>query len=282
MNARLIIDEYSSIKAGITFNNQYIHLVSSSTSTLPTDLWIPSSLRVKPQKGIQYSLGYFRNFDENIWETSVEIYYKDLHNQIEFKDGYVPDIGTDVEESFEFGRGRSYGAEFFVKKAKGDLNGWIGYTLSKTERLFENLSTGDAWFPTKYDRVHDLEIVGIYDVGERWSFAATFVYATGQATTIVESFYVIGGQIQTDYGERNGYRLPAYHRMDISATLKSKKESKFRSSWNFAVYNVYNRKNPYFIYTTWEGDFAYGSVDVMAKQVSIFPVIPSVTWNFSF
>ena len=282
INARLILDSHSSLKAGFTYNNQYIHLVSSSTSTLPTDLWIPSSLNVKPQKGTQFSLGYFRNFKENYYETSIEVYYKDLQNQIEFKDGYVPGIGVDVEESFVFGKGRSYGAEFFIKKAKGKLNGWIGYTLSKTERYFPELTTGENWFPTKYDRVHDLEIVAIYDMNERWSFASTFVYATGQATTIVESFYVIGGEVQTDYGPRNGYRLPAYHRMDISATLKNKPGKKFDSSWNFSVYNIYNRKNPYFIYTTWEGDFAYGSVDVQAKQVSIFPVIPSVTWNFKF
>ncbi|MFI5173078.1 MAG: carboxypeptidase-like regulatory domain-containing protein, partial [Chitinophagales bacterium] len=188
-NARFIVNEYSSIKAGITFNNQYIHLVSSSTSTLPTDLWIPSSKKVKPQIGIQYSLGYFRNFKDNSYETSVEVYYKDLQNQIEFADGYVPELGIDIEENFVFGRGRSYGAELFIKKSKGKFNGWVGYTLSKTERQFDDLQTGDNWFPTKYDRVHDLEIVAIYNLNERWDFSSTFVYATGQATTIVESFY---------------------------------------------------------------------------------------------
>jgi hypothetical protein len=212
----------------------------------------------------------------------VEVYYKDLRNQIEFADGYVPELGTDIEENFVFGRGRSYGAEFFIKKAKGKFNGWIGYTLSKTERQFDDLSTGDSWFPTKYDRTHDLEIVAIYKLSDRWDFASTFVYATGQATTIVESFYVIGGELQTDYGPRNGYRLPDYHRLDISATLHSKPEARFENSWNFSIYNVYSRKNPYFIYTTWENDFAYGSVDVQAKQVSIFPIIPSITWNFNF
>jgi hypothetical protein len=282
LNARFIIDPQSSIKAGITYNNQYIHLVSSSTSTLPTDLWIPSSDKVKPQIGIQYSIGYFRNFADNKYETSVEIYYKDLKNQIEYADGYVPTLGTDIEENFVFGRGHSYGAEFFLKKAKGKFNGWIGYTLSKTERQFSDLQTGDQWFPTKYDRVHDFELVAVYQLSERWDLSSTFVYATGQATTIVESFYVIGGDLQTDYGPRNSYRLPAYHRWDISATLKNKPEKKFDSSWNFSVYNVYSRKNPYFIYTTWEGDFAYGSVDVQAKQVSIFPIIPSITWNFKF
>lgn len=279
---RYIINPSSSVKAGITYNNQFIHLVSSSTSTLPTDLWIPSSDKVKPQVGLQYALGYFRNFKNNQYETSVEVYYKDLRNQIEFADGYVPELGLDIEDNFVFGRGRSYGAEFFLKKAQGKFNGWIGYTLSKTERQFDDLSTGDNWFPTKYDRTHDLEIVAIYKLNDRWDFASTFVYATGQATTIVESFYVIGGELQTDYGPRNGYRLPAYHRLDFSATLHSKPTAKYESSWNFSVYNVYSRKNPYFIYTTYEGDFAYGSVDVQAKQVSIFPIIPAVTWNFSF
>lgn len=279
---RYTIDPVSSIKAGITYNNQFIHMVSSATSTLPTDLWIPSSDKVKPQVGIQYAIGYFRNFKDNAYETSVEVYYKDLRNQIEFADGYVPELGIDIEENFVFGIGRSYGTEFFVKKAKGKFNGWVGYTLSRTERQFDDLTTGDDWFPTKYDRTHDLEIVAIYKLNERWDFASTFVYATGQATTIVESFYVIGGQIQTDYGPRNGYRLPAYHRLDISATLHSRPDRKYESSWNFSIYNVYSRMNPYFIYTTWEGDFATGSVDVQAKQVSIFPIIPSVTWNFKF
>lgn len=281
-NMRFTIDPQSSLKAGVTYNNQYIHLVSSSTSTLPTDLWIPSSDVVKPQIGIQYALGYFRNFKDNAYETSIEVYYKDLRNQIEFKDGYVPELGLDIEDNFVFGVGRSYGAELFLKKAKGKFNGWIGYTLSKTERKFEDLSTGTEWFPTKYDRVHDLEVVAVYNLSDRWDFSGTFVYATGQATTIVESFYVIGGQVQTDYGPRNGYRLPAYHRLDISATLHSKPDKKYESSWNFSIYNVYSRKNPYFIYTTYEGDFAYGYLDVQAKQVSIFPIIPSVTWNFKF
>ncbi|HNE45885.1 MAG TPA: TonB-dependent receptor [Chitinophagales bacterium] len=281
-NMRFTIDPESSLKAGITYNNQYIHLVSSSTSTLPTDLWIPSSDIVKPQIGIQYALGYFRNFKDNAYETSIEVYYKDLRNQIEFRDGYVPELGLDIEDNFVFGVGRSYGAEIFLKKAKGKFNGWIGYTLSKTERKFEDLSTGSEWFPTKYDRVHDLEVVAVYNLSDRWDFSSTFVYATGQATTIVESFYVIGGQVQTDYGPRNGYRLPAYHRLDVSATLHSKPERKYESSWNFSIYNVYSRKNPYFIYTTYEGDFAYGYLDVQAKQVSIFPIIPSVTWNFKF
>lgn len=282
INARYIIDETSSLKAGIAITNQYIHLVSSSTSTLPTDLWVPSSARVQPQKGIQYSIGYFKNIKNNMFETSIEVYYKDLQNQIEFADSYVPELGTDIENEFVFGDGRSYGMELFFKKAKGDFTGWIGYTLSKTERLFTDLTTGDNWFPTKYDRVHDLELVAVYDLSQRWSVSGTFVYATGQATTIAESFYVIENELRTDYGPRNGYRMEPYHRLDLSATLKGKPDKSFESSWNFSVYNVYSRKNPYFIYTDIGGDLATGNVTVQAKKVSLFPVIPSVTWNFKF
>jgi hypothetical protein len=281
-NARYIINEKSSMKAGISYTTQYIHLVANSVSTLPTDLWVPSSAVVEPQRGIQYSLGYFRNFFDNAMETSVEVYYKDLQNQIEYADSYIPVLGSDIEQQFTFGKGRSYGAEFFVKKAKGKFNGWVGYTLSRTERQFDNLTTGENWFPTRYDRTHDLELVAIYDASSRLSFSGTFVYATGQATTIVESFYLLDGELHTLYGDRNAYRLAPYHRMDLSATWKNKPEKKFESSWNLSIYNVYSRLNPYFIYTDFEGDLNSGNLEVSAIQVSIFPIIPSITWNFNF
>ena len=281
-NARYIIDEKSSLKMGISYTTQYIHLVANSVSTLPTDLWVPSSAVVEPQRGIQYSLGYFRNFKENAWETSIEVYYKDLQNQIEYTDSYVPALGEDIEQQFTFGKGRSYGAEFFIKKALGKFNGWIGYTLSRTERQFDDLNTGPNWFPTRFDRTHDLEIVAIYDASERLSFSGTFVYATGQATTIPESFYTLEGDLHIMYGDRNGYRLAPYHRMDISATWKNKPGKKFESSWNLSVYNVYSRLNPYFVYTDFNGDLTTGDLTVDAVQVSIFPILPSITWNFNF
>ena len=281
-NARYIIDEKSSLKMGISYTTQYIHLVANSVSTLPTDLWVPSSAVVEPQRGIQYSLGYFRNFKENAWETSIEVYYKDLQNQIEYTDSYVPALGEDIEQQFTFGKGRSYGAEFFIKKALGKFNGWIGYTLSRTERQFDDLNTGTNWFPTRFDRTHDLEIVAIYDASERLSFSGTFVYATGQATTIPESFYTLEGDLHILYGDRNGYRLAPYHRMDISATWKNKPGKKFESSWNLSVYNVYSRLNPYFVYTDFNGDLTTGDLTVDAVQVSIFPILPSITWNFNF
>ncbi len=285
LSLRFIVNPKVSLKAGLAYTNQFIHLVQSSTSTLPTDLWVPSSGIVEPQRGIQYSLGYFQNYLENDLETSVEIYYKDLQNQIEFNDSYVPELGRDVEESFVFGRGRSYGAEFFVRKNKGPLTGWLGYTLSYTWRYFDDLNGGER-FPARYDTRHDLSAVATWKVSPRWTVSAIFVYGTGQATTVPLSFYLIEGNLINEYGARNSYRLAPYHRMDFSATYSpDKRDEKPRAfDWdlNFSVYNLYNRRNPFFIYYDIEGDIFSSTLDISAKQVSLFPVIPSITWNFRF
>lgn len=281
MSARFTISEASSLKAGIAFNNQFIHLVSSSTSTLPTDLWVPSSALVEPQRGMQYSLGYFHNLFDNKLETSVEVYYKDLSNQIEYGAEFVPELGRDIEESFVFGDGRSYGAEFFVRKSRGDVTGWIGYTLSWTWRYFDDLNEGER-FPATYDRRHDLSAVVSWDLNERWTLASVFVYGTGQATTVPVSTYIIEGDLVNEYGDRNGFRLRPYHRLDFSATYSPIKQRDFDWDLNFSVYNIYNRKNPFFIYYDIEGEVLEGEVSIAAKQVSLFPVIPSVTWNFKF
>ncbi len=280
VNIRILIDESSSIKAGVTVNNQFIHLVSSSTTTLPTDLWVPSTQKVKPQLGIQYTVGYFRNFNKNMFETSVEVYYKDMFNQIEYGQSFVPQLNTDIEEGFVFGRGRSYGAEFFLKKATGKLNGWIGYTLAWTNRQFPDINDGKR-FSAKYDRRHDLSIVLMYEPNKKWRMAATFVYGTGQTTTLPIGRYFVNGQIVNQYGERNSYRMQPYHRMDISATYIFPK-TKFYSDITISVYNVYNRMNPYFIYYDVDGDVNSGNLEVQAKQSSLFPVLPSLTWNFKF
>lgn len=280
MNFRFLIDESSSLKAGVTVNNQFIHLVSSSTTTLPTDLWVPSTQKVKPQLGVQYSVGYFRNFKKNMFETSVEVYYKDMFNQIEYGESFTPELNTDIEEGFVFGRGRSYGAEFFFKKATGNLTGWVGYTLAWTNRQFDDINDGKI-FPAKFDRRHDLSVVVMYEVNKKWRLAATFVYGTGQTTTLPIGRYFINGQVVNQYGERNSYRMDAYHRMDISATYIFPK-TKFYSDITVSVYNVYNRMNPYFIYYDVDGDVSSGNLDVQAKQSSLFPVLPSLTWNFKF
>lgn len=280
--ARMTLTRSSSIKAAFTINNQYIHLVSNNGTTLPTDIWVPSSSLVKPQIGYQYSLGYFKNFKENVFETSVEVYYKDLKNQIEYEEGYTPSPNENIEESFVFGTGSSYGIELFVNKKAGDLTGWIGYTLAFTDRTFPDLNNG-ATFPYRYDRRHNVSVVSSYKLTERWTLAATFVFQTGIAFTLPDSKYFIEGNILTHYSGLNTTRLPAYNRLDIAATYEGRKDRKFQSGWSFSIYNVYNRKNPYFIYTVYEGTFLEDpEITVQAKQVSLFPIIPSITWNFKF
>ncbi len=280
---RYTLNDNSSLKASYTQNYQYIHLASFASVSLPTDVWVPSSDKVKPQFSTQYAAGYFRNFKNNKFETSVEVYYKTMENQVEYSDGALPEdnAGNNVDNSFTFGKGWSYGLELFLKKKYGKVNGWIGYALSWAEKNFEELNNGNNFY-TRYDRRHDASIVLTYDISKRLTLGATWVYATGNALTLPVSRYVVQGQIVNEYGERNWFRMDAFHRMDLSLTLKGKETKKFKSSWNFSIYNVYNRKNPYFIYFANEGDPSNGSLDVQAKQVSLFGIIPSVAWNFSF
>jgi len=279
---RYALDDETSIKAAVTRNYQYIHLVSNAGTTLPTDVWVPSTIRVKPQISWQYAAGVFKNFNDNTYETSIELYYKSMQNQIEYREGYTPSI-RDTEEEFVFGKGWSYGAEVFVNKARGKFTGWIGYTLSWTWRQFDQLNDGEK-YPAKYDRRHDLSVVGIYELSKKWKLSAVFVYATGNATSLPERFYIIEGSLTQEYSRINQYRLDPYHRLDFSATYVPKPNSpkRFKSSWVFSIYNVYSRLNPYFIYFDQSGSPYDGSLQVQAKQVSLFPIIPSVTYNFKF
>ena len=283
LTIRYAVNNSSSIKAAYTQNYQYIHLASLSGVSLPTDVWIPSSDKVKPQFATQYALGYFKNFKNNTYETSVEVYYKEMKNQVEYEEGYLPEnsINDNIDNNFVYGDGWSYGAEFFIKKAKGKFNGWIGYTLAWTKRKFPDLNRGLTFSP-KYDRRHDVSIVLIYELTKRWTLGATWVYATGNLNTFPERLYVLSnGDIVQDYGEqRNNYRLAPYHRLDFSATLKNKPGKKFESSWNFSFFNVYNRYNPYVIY--FDTQYNEDKISIQAKQISLFPFIPSITYNFKF
>jgi hypothetical protein len=279
---RYTLDAQTSVKASITRNYQYIHLVSNAGSTLPTDLWVPSTLFVQPQKSWQYAAGIFKNFKDNTFETSIEVYYKTMQNQVEYREGYTPSL-RDPEEEFTFGKGWSYGTELFINKVRGRFTGWVGYTLSWTYRQFPALNNGDR-YPARYDRRHDLSVVGSYSLNERWKLGAVFVYGTGSATTLPEQFYVINGVLTQEYSRINQYRLAAYHRLDVSATYTpvQKKPRRWTNSWVFSIYNLYSRLNPYFVYFDQTGSPYDGSLQVDARQVSLFPIIPSVTWNFSF
>ena len=280
---RYAINDVSSFKAGITRNLQYIHLVTNAGSTLPTDIWVPSTYRVKPQIGWQYAAGYFRNFNNNMFETSVEVYYKTMQNQIEYREGYTPNTLKDPEEDFVFGKGWSYGAEFFVNKVKGRLTGWVGYTLSYTWRRFPLLNDGEK-YPSRYDRRHDLSVVGTYQLSSKWKLSSVFVFGTGNAISLPERFYFVDGTLTQEYSRINAYRMKPYHRLDVAATYTpvQKKKRKYTGNWVFSIYNLYSRANPYFYYFDQEGSATQGTLTIKSKQVSLFPVIPSVTWNVKF
>ncbi len=283
LSLRYTTGKHSSIKAAYTRNLQFIHLASLSAVSLPTDVWVPSTDRVKPQLGNQYSVGYFRNFFENKYEASIEVYYKTMKNQVEYREGAQPedDVKNNVDNNFVFGRGWSYGAEFFLKKRSGDFNGWIGYTLSWTKRQFDDINFGREFY-AKFDRRHDISLALVYEPGNRWTFGLVFVYASGNAITLPYAWYLMQDKVVYEYADRNSIRMPAYHRLDFSATWKMKETKKFRSSWNFSAYNLYSRLNPYFLYIHQDGSPFDGSLAIKARKVSLFPILPSVTWNFSF
>ena len=280
---RYALNDETSIKGSVTRNLQYIHLVSNAGTTLPTDIWVPSTYKVKPQISWLYAAGLFKNFKDNMYETSVELYYKRMQNQIEYKEGYTPNSLDDTENSFAFGKGWSYGAEFFVNKTKGRLTGWVGYTLSWTWRKFPALNFGEK-YPAKYDRRNDMSVVAIYELNKKWKLSASFVFGTGNAATLPQRFYIINGILTQEYSRINEYRLPAYHRLDFAAIMTPKKnlKRKWKSEWVFSVYNLYNRKNPYFVYFDQTGSPYNGTLEIQAKQVSLFPVIPAITWNVKF
>ena len=279
---RYLLNDQTSVKASVTRNIQYIHLVSNAGTTLPTDLWVPSTYIVQPQTSWLYAAGLFKNFKQNMFEASVELYYKQMQNQIEYKEGYTPSL-SDPENSFVFGKGWSYGMEWFINKSKGRWTGWIGYTLSWTWRQFPDLNSGQK-FPAKYDRRNDLSVVGTYELNKQWKFSAVFVFASGNATSYPEKFYVVEGTLTQDFSRINQYRLPPYNRLDLAAiyTPKQRISKKLHSSWVFSIYNVYSRLNPYFIYFDQTGNPYDGTLQVQAKKVSLFPILPSVTWNFHF
>jgi hypothetical protein len=268
----------ASFKAAYARNAQYIHLISNTTSASPTDLWIPSSINTKPEICDQLSIGWFKNFKENSFEMSIESYYKALQNQIDYRNGANLQANELIEGELLYGIGRAYGTEFVLKKKTGRLTGWIGYTLSRTERKITGINNGN-WYAAKQDRTHDLSIVSMFDITPKLTISGLFVYYTGNAVTFPSGKYVVNGQTEFLYTERNGYRMPAYHRLDIGITWQRKNTTKYESSWNFSLYNVYGRENAYSISFRQNADNP-GVTE--AVQTSLFRWIPSITYNFKF
>jgi hypothetical protein len=273
-----LINGKNSIKASYTRNVQNLHLISNSTSGNPTDLWIPSSLNVKPETADHFALGYFRNFFENSYEFSTEVYYKSLGNQIDYKDGAELNFNQKVESQLLFGSGRAYGIEFLLKKKYGKINGWIGYTIARTEKAIEGINQG-KYYPSKQDRLHDFSLVAIYNISPKWTVSGTWIYYTGNAVTFPSGKYEMGDKVINYYTERNGYRMPAYHRLDLGATWYRKRTQKYESSWNFSLYNAYGRENAYTI--TFKQD-PNDPTKTQAVQTTLFRWVPSITYNFKF
>ncbi|HEY1063224.1 MAG TPA: TonB-dependent receptor [Daejeonella sp.] len=278
ISASYQLNEFSSLKSSYTRNTQNLHLMSNSTASSPTDLYIMSSNNVKPEIADQVALGYFRNFNNDNYEFSTELYFKQMQNQIDYRSGTDLRGNTNVEADLLFGDGRAFGIELFLKKRFGKLNGWVGYTLSKTERKFNDIDLG-KWFNAKQDRTHDLSLVGIYKATERWTFSSTFVFNTGNAVTFPAGKYQLNNKTVYYYPERNSDRMPNYHRLDLSATLEGKPGRKLQSSWSFGIYNLYNRKNAYSIDFRDDPD---NPTRTQAVRTTLFGIIPSITWNFKF
>ncbi|MCB9354010.1 MAG: TonB-dependent receptor [Saprospiraceae bacterium] len=278
LSLRYQLNDVSAVKASLNRNYQYMHLLSNSTTGTPTDLWMPSTNNIDPQISDQVAVGYFRNFADNTLEFSMEAYYKRMNNLIDYRNGADLFFNKTIESELVYGKGEAYGMELLLRKTRGRLTGWVSYTLSRTLREFDAVNDGDP-YPARQDRIHDLSIVGMYDISRRWKFSATWVFNTGDAATFPSGSYEFEGRRIPYYTERNGYRFPNYHRLDLGATFIARKTSRYESSWNFSVYNAYGRQNTYAI------SFAANEDDPQkneATQIALFRWIPSATWNFKF
>ena len=280
---RFAIDPTLSLKASYMHNYQYLHQVAMSSISLPTDMWMSSTKDIKPQIGNQYAIGVYKNIKNNMYEFSIELYYKDMKNQTEYLDGFSPitEAAKYTEKQYTQGEGYSYGVEFFANKTMGKLTGWIGYTLSWTNRIFPELNLGKM-FPAKHDRRHDVSFMLSYEILPELTTSIVWVYATGNTMTIPVGFYFIGYNMVTEYSDRNEFRVPPYHRMDISVNWMIKRTERFEHSLNFSVYNLYNRRNPFFISIGSSMDQDKFEITNTAYQMSLFPIIPSISWNFKF
>lgn len=268
----------TSLKASYVRNVQNMHLISNSTSSTPTDKWISSSNNIKPEVSDQVSLGYYKNLGGNKYELTVETYYKTMTNQIDYRDGADVFSNKPIEPDLLYGKGRAYGIEWMLRKKSGKLSGWVSYTLSKTERKINGINNNN-WYNARQDRTHDIAIVAMYEVNKKWTLSANWIYYTGDAITFPNGKYTVGGQTVYYYTNRNGYRMPAYHRLDLGATVQLKQKKKWSSEMTFSLYNAYGRENAY---TITFRDNEDNPNKTEAVQTSLFRWVPSISYNFKF
>lgn len=272
------LNEVSSVKASYSRTTQNMHLLTYMPQGTPFDRWTSSSNNIKPQIADLFTLGYFRNFHNNLYEFSVEAYYKDMQNQIDYKDHAEFEGYNVIDTELRYGIGRAYGVEFMLKKRVGRLNGWVSYTLARSEKKIDGVNE-NRWYSSYQDRTHDISIVGIYELNSKWTLSAAWIYYTGNAITYPSGKYQIGGKDVMYYAERNGYRAPDYHRLDLGATWQLKKTRRFESELAFSLYNAYGRRNAYMIqFRTNEDDPGKTS----AYRYALFTYVPSISWNFKF
>ena len=285
---RYLLNSSSSVKLSYNRMVQNTHLISSGTVPLPFNTWAPSSYYLKPQLADQVAAGYFKNFKDNTYEFSVEAYYKTMDNVTDFADNAQIFFNTDLATEFRQGEAVGYGLEVFLQKKKGDLTGFASYTWSRAERTVPGVNLSQT-FLANHDRRHNFNLLGTYDLNDKWSFGGSFTYGSGKPTTIPSGSYQWGdGYIVDVITERNGYQLPDFHRLDLSATLTPRKNKgkKYETSWVFALYNVYSRKNPFSLYTRVrqndDGDILGDGTEKEARMIFLFPLLPSITYNIKF
>ena len=266
-----------------TLQRQYMNQVVVSGIGFPTDFWLPASRFVPAQGSHNLSLGYFQSFADGAYELSVEGYYKHLSNQLEFNGEMIDMVNQDyqIEEHLYYGKGKSYGIEFMLRKNGGRLNGWISYTIGKSLRKFPDINGGNS-FPAKNDRRHDLSVTACYKLNRRWDLSAVFVYATGSAFTMPTALYLIGENAVNEYGPHNGARMPDYHRLDLSASYWLKRGRRRESMINFSLYNAYARANPIFLSVSIRPSDDGKSIRISPKGQSLYSLIPSINYSFKF
>jgi len=287
---RFTTGETSSVKLSFSRINQYINLITNTSVMAPTDVWKLSDTYLRPLKSDQYALGYFRNFSENQIETSLEVYYKQLHNAIEYKSGAEIALNDYLETDIVNAKGYNYGLELYVKKNTGRLTGWTSYTYSASMRRSDSpypdsQINNNAYFPSNYDRPHNFVLNTNYNISRRWRFGATFTYNTGRPVTLPELTYWQGGNMMVHFSDRNKYRLPDYHRLDLSISLGEnlRTDRRGKGSWTFSVMNVYGRKNPYSVFYKKESGTFHSDTSFKLYQIYIIgQALPTITYNFRF
>jgi hypothetical protein len=281
LSVKYSLSNESSVKVSYNRMIQNLHLISNTTSPTPLDIWLPTSKYIKPLIADQVGLGYFRNFENNAFETSAEIYYKRMKNVIDYKDGAELFLNEDLETELLHGRGYAYGLELLVKKQEGKLTGWVGYTLSRSMRKITGINNGNA-YPSAYDRTHDVSVVVNYEFNQELTLSSNWVYSTGNPTTYPVAKYDIQGNTIYEYANRNSNRIPDYHRLDFSLTYSSKKNEhrRIKSSFNLSLYNVYARRNAYSVYFRENKDNPMVSEAVRLSIIG--SIIPAITYNFKF